>query len=230
MTRLQEHAAALEVASGRYVIFHGGVECGEDRWRMRALPDGTVVLTGEQEMTRPHPFPNRQMYRATLTNTFRLRSLEVLWSVGERTLRAFHAADGTQWRVRIEYQDQVREQHGDYPDLCEVEYTTPMFVTFMLSRRDFPPGGEHEFPVLRVGPPLMAVSPERMQLRCVEHAERDTPWGRVKARRYVASLPPRPEQEGYSFWADERDLLIESFEGADEGRTWMKLVEYRSGA
>ena len=224
------NAPALEVASGRYVIFHGGVECGEDRWRLQALPDGTVVLTGEHELARPHPFPNRQQYRATLTNTFRARSLEIVWSVGDRVLRALHEADAGQWRVRVDYQDHTREQQGDYPDICEVEYTTPLFNTVMLSRREFQLGGEPEFPVLRSGPPLMAVSPERMLIRCAEHAERDTPWGRVAAKRYVVSLPPRGEDEGYSFWADERDVLLESFEGASTRSTWMKLVEYRRGA
>mgnify|MGYP003576080847 CR=1 FL=1 len=222
--------SALAVASGRYTIFHGGIECGEDRWRMDALPDDTVVLTGQHELARPHPFPNRQQYRVTLSNTFRLQSLEILWSVGDRVLRAFHAADGDQWRVRIDYQDHAREQQGDYPDICEVEYTTPLFATFMLSRRDFQLGGEHEFPVLRVGPPMMAVSPERMLMRCVERGEREAPWGKVAAKRYVVSLPPRGEDEGYSFWADEHDVLLESFEGAASGTTWMKLVEYQRGA
>lgn len=223
MTSAPDGRAA--VAAGRYAVFHGGVECGEDRWRLEHAGDH-LVLAGAQEMAPPHPFPNRQDYRATLTPAFRVTRLEVRWAVGGRELRAVHAADGAMWRVRIEYQDHVREQEGDYPDACEVEFTTPLFMQFMLSRRDFQLGGEHEFPVLRVGPPYMAVSPERMLLRCIERGEREAPHGRVRAKRYVASLPPRGEDEGYTFWADEDDVVLESFDGPEPQRTWMKLVEY----
>ena len=215
------------IAAGRYAVFHAGTECGEDRWRIEHVGDH-LVLTGAQEMVAPHPFPNRQDYRVPLTPAFRPTGLEVVWAVGGRELRALHEAEGSKWRVRIAYQDHVREQEGDFPDACEVEFTTPLFMQFMLSRRDFQVGGEHEFPVLRVGPPYMAVSPERMLLRCVERGERDAPHGRVRASRYVVSLPPRLEVEGYSFWADEEDVVLESFEGPEPERTWMKLVEYRS--
>jgi len=133
------------------------------------------------------------------------------------------------WRVRIEYGGQVRDQEGDFPDLCEVEYGTHLFNTVMLARRDFQIGGEHEFPVLRIGPPLMAVSPERMLYRCVERGSVETPFGAVAAKRYVVSLPPGPEEQGYSFWADEDGLVLESYEGPDRSRPWMRLVELRRG-
>src|SRR5690349_3764593 len=91
-----------ELLSGRYILFHAGVECGEERWRIEQTEDGLVV-TGEQEMGPPHPLPNRHQYRVTLTREWRVTGLEVLWTVGPRLLRALHATDGGLWRVRIEY-------------------------------------------------------------------------------------------------------------------------------
>ena len=177
----------------------------------------------------PHPFPNRHEYRATLTREWRITGLEVVWTVGPRVLRATHAADGAMWRVRIEYGGQVREQEGDFPDYCEVEYATHLFNTFVVARRDFQVGGEHEFPVLRVGPPYMAVTPERMLYRCVEKGMFAAPSGAVPAARYVVSLLPRGEDEGYTFWADENGIVLESYEGLDQMRPWMRLVEYQRG-
>ena len=216
-------------AAGRYAIFHRGIECGEERWTIEAHPDGRVIATGEQEMVAPHPLPHANRYRVTLTDTLRPVGLEIVWSVGGRELHALHGASGGRWRARIEYQGHAREQEGDYPDVCEVEYVTPLSNLFVLARRDFQLGGEHEFPVLRIGPPMMAVSPERMLLRCVERGTFDAPWGRVAAKRYVLSLPPRDEHEGYTFWADENDFVLESYEGIEPGVTWMKLVELRRG-
>ena len=40
-------------------------------------------------------------------------------------------------------------------------------------------------------------------------------------------LPDRPEEEGYSFWADEEGFVLESYEGLEPSRPWMKLVEFR---
>ena len=230
MTRASDApGAALGIrAAGRYVIFHSGHECGEERWEVARTAEGHVV-TGEQRFTSPHPFPSRQEYRVTLSPDWRIGGLEILWTVGERVLRSIHRADGPTWRVRIEHQGNVREQHGDFPDFCEVEYGTHLFNAFILARRDFALGGEHEFPVLRIGPPHMAVSPERMLYRCVEHGEFESPLGRVRAKRYVVSLPPRPEEEGYAFWADEDGFVLESYEGLNASRPWMTLVELRRG-
>jgi len=127
--------------------------------------------------------------------------------------------------VRIKAGDQAREQQGDFPDGCEVEYGTHLFNAFILARRDFQVGGEHEFPVLRIGPPHMAVTPERMLYRCVERGTLGTPWGATPAKRYVLSLPERPAEEGYTFWADEDGLVLESCEGLDASRPWMRLTE-----
>jgi Putative glycolipid-binding len=214
------------LVSGRYAIFHGGRESGEERWQVMRTPDGFVV-TGEQLTYAPHPFPSRQEYRATLTPAWRLTGLEIVWTVGDRVVRSTHAAEGGMWRVRMEYGGQVREQEGDFPDYCEVEYGTHLFNAFILARRDFGVNGEHEFPVLRVGPPLMAVSPERMLYRCVERGVFETPLGPVQAKRYVVSLPPAPETEGYTFWADEEGFVLESYEGHDRSLPWMRLVEFR---
>jgi len=220
---------AQVVASGRYAIFFNGRECGEERWRLESTADGWIA-TGEQVTVAPHPFPNRHEYRATLTREWRLRGLDILWTVGDRRLVSTHRAEGGTWRVEIDYGGQVREQQGDYPDFCEVEYATHLFNAFVLARRDFQLGGEHEFPVLRIGPPLMAVSPERMLYRCVEVGTFESPRGPVKAKRYVVSLPPRPEEEGYTFWADDEGFVLESYEGLDRSRPWMRLIEYRRAA
>uniref|UniRef100_A0A832I4M5 DUF3108 domain-containing protein n=1 Tax=Eiseniibacteriota bacterium TaxID=2212470 RepID=A0A832I4M5_UNCEI len=215
------------VAAGRYAIHHAGAPCGEERWRVEVGADGLIV-TAEQEHVAPHPFPNRQAWRATFTDAWRPTGLEVAWTVGARALRARHARDGARWRARIEYQGAVREQEGDFPEACEVEFTSPLFVSAMLARRAFAPGGEHEFPVLRIGPPWMAVEPERMRIVCVERGEHGAPWGRVPAQRYVVSLADRADGAAYGLWADADDLVLETFEGPDPGPTWMRLVEYRA--
>ena len=221
---LSSSSRVARSVSGRYQIWFSGRECGEERWRLEPGDDG-LVLTGEQILTAPHPFPSRQEYRVTLDDRWRPTGVEVLWTVGAREVHAIHRADGPMWRVRIEYDGHVREQEGDYPEFCEVEYCTMLFNAFVLARRDFQVGGEHEFPVLRIGPPLMAVSPERMLYRCVEKGTFEAPFGAVEAKRYVLTLPPRGEDEGYSFWADEDGFVLESYEGLDPSRPWMRLVE-----
>jgi hypothetical protein len=212
------------IVVGRYLIFAGGRECGEDRWRLRPT-EGGYVLEGEQTTVRPHPFPNRQEYRATLTSEWRLTGLEILWTVGDRTLRATHGADQGMWRVRIEHDGQVREQQGDYPEFCEVDYGTHLFHAFVLARRDFALEGEHEFPSLRIGPPIMAVTPERLLYRCVEIGDFVGPSGSVRAKRYVVSIPEQPTDPGYTFWADEDGFVLESYEGLDTSQPWMRLVD-----
>jgi len=225
LTEAGPATAPALVAAGRYVAFHAGRAVGEERWRIESTPAG-LVATGEHVLESPHPFPNRQEWRSTLTRDWRVTGLEIMWSVAERRLHAVHGADGTHWRARFEYAGQVREQHGDYPDICEVDYVSPLFTTFFLARRDFALGGEHEFPALRIGPPWMAVSPERMLVRCVELGRIETPRGPVEARRYLVSLPPRKEDEGYTFWADRQGIVLESYEGPGASAPWMKLVEY----
>ena len=219
-------SARPAVISGRYALHAMGHECGSERWRLEVAREG-YVITGDQELVAPHPFPNRQEYRATLSREWRLTGLEIRWNVGERMLVSTHHAADDMWRVRIEYADHVKEQEGDYPALCEVEYGTHLFNTIILARRDFQLGGEHEFPVLRIGPPYMAVSPERMLYRCVERRPFETPLGTFAAKRYVVSIPPGPEAEGYSFWADEDGFVLESYEGLDPAKPWMRLVEYQ---
>lgn len=214
--------------TGRYLIFAGGRECGEDRWRLSASADGWV-LEGEQATVRPHPFPNRQEYRVTLSDDWRPRGLEILWTVGERMLRATHAADQGLWRVRIEHDGQVREQQGDYPDFCEVDYGMHLFHAFVLARRDFALEGEHEFPSLRIGPPIMAVTPERLLYRCVEMGTFEGPAGAVSAKRYVVSVPEQAGDPGYTFWADDDGFVLESYQGLDTSQPWMRLVEMVRG-
>jgi hypothetical protein len=217
------------VFTGRYALFSSGQECGEERWRLESGPEGHV-MTGMQELVSPHPFPSRQEYRATLTRAWRPTGLEILWRVGERTLVSTHRAEGGMWRVRIEYEGRVREQEGDFPEPCEVDYGTHLFNTVILARREFEIGGQHEFPVLRIGPPYMAVSPERLHYRCVEQSLYLAPYGVVPAKRYVVTLPPQGEETGYSLWADEDGFVLESYEALDPARRWMKLVELRREA
>lgn len=211
---------------GRYVIHHGGHECGEEQWRLEGSSE-RIVVTGEQELIAPYPMPNRQAYRAVLTPEWRLVGLEIMWSVGERELRAIHEADGLRWHVKIEHGGTVKEQQGDYPLVCEVESPTHLTTMFILAKKDFQLDGEHEFPALRIGPPLMAVNPERMLFRCVEKGSFEGPNGPVSAKRYVLSLPPRGEDEGYTFWADDDGVVLESYEGTGTSQPWMRLVEYR---
>jgi hypothetical protein len=214
------------VAAGRYVIYFAGRECGDERWQVVRTHEGFVV-TGEQVTVAPHPFPSTQEYRATFTPAGRPSGLEILWRVGERIVRSLHEAGRERWHVRIEYADHVREQEGDFPDYCEIEYATPLVKTFMFARRDYAVGGEHEYPALLIGPPYMAVEPTRLLCRCVESGVVETAFGRVPAKRYVLSRTPQPEEPGYAFWADEHGVVLESYEGLEAARPWMRLVEYQ---
>ena len=214
------------VAEGRYRIFHAGVECGEERWRLERTADGLLAV-GEQVHLAPHPLPNRHEYRIALTPEWRVIAVDIRWSVAARRVVASHRASAERWHARIEVDGHGREQQGDYPAYCEIETPTLLSNAFVLAKRDFALEGEHEFPVLRIGPPIMAVEPARMCYRCVEAGTYDTPLGPLPAKRYVLSLPPEPERAGYGFWADAHDVVLESFEGAEPGRVWMRLVEYR---
>jgi len=217
-------APGTVVAAGRYVLFFGGRECGGERFEITHAGDG-YAIQGEQVMGPPHPLPNRQEYRVQLTAEWRPTGLDVIWHVGERRLVATHRADGAMWRVRIEHDGQVREQHGDFPGVCEIEFTSHLANLVILARRDFQVGGEHDFPVLRIGPPLMAVTPERMIYRCDERASLATALGARDAKRYVAWLPSEGKDAGYTFWADADGFVLESYEGHDRDRPWMRLVE-----
>jgi hypothetical protein len=207
-------------------VWFGGRGCGEERWRIERAAAG-YVATGEQVLVSPHPFPNRHEWRIALTPEWRLTAVDVLWSVGTRHLEAEHRAEGWRWRARLTADGQVREQQGDYPPTCEVEHATLLSNTFILAKRDFQLDGEHEFPALRIGPPLMAVTPARMLIRCAEIGRYDTPLGPVPAKRYRASLEPGGDVAGYTFWADQHDIVLEAYEGHDPSRPWMRLVEYR---
>lgn len=214
------------VASGRYALFFDTRECGSERWEISQTQDG-YAITIEQELEPPHPFPNRQQYRLALSPDWRPTGLDVIWNVGSRTLTALHRAGDGMWRARIEHEGQVREQEGDFPEFCEIEFASHLANLVILARRDFQLGGEHDFPVLRIGPPMMAVTPERMVYRCIERGAIETAMGRREAKCYVAWLPSEGEDHGYTFWADEDGFVLESYEGHDRSRPWMRLVEFR---
>jgi hypothetical protein len=216
------------VAEGSWAVRAGGEACGTERWRIAANAGG-IVATGEQALTAPHPFPSTLAWRLTLARDWRPATLDLDWSVGEQRLQARHRAEGARWAVQIEHLGRLRTQEGDFPSSCEIEFPSHLFHTSILARRDFAVGGEHEFPVLRIGPPWMAVDPDRMRIRCVEKGVFRAGWGEVAARRYTLTLPPRPEAEGYTFWADEHGTVLESYEGPEPATPWMTLVEYRRG-
>ena len=221
--------SARTVFAGRYAQFHDGIECGEERWIIEATPE-ELTARGVQSMTAPHPAPGRLEYCVRLSHTWRVLAVEALWRVGTRELHAIHAAAGARWRARIEYDGQLKEQGGDYPPACEVDFVTHLFSTFLLQRRDFAPGGEHEFPALLIGPPFLAVTPGRMLYRCVERDAFRSPAGEVPARRYIVSRPPEREEEGFTFWADDDGVVLQSCEGLDVARPWMVLTEYQRAA
>ncbi len=226
MHDLLTSGAAGLVAEGRYQLFLDGRECGEERWAIARAADG-YAITGEQELVPPHPLPNRQEYRVMLSPDWRPTGLDVIWTVGGRRLEAMHRAEAGRWRVRIGYEGHTREQEGDFPEYCEIEFTSHLANLVILARRDFQVGGTHDFPVLRIGPPMMAVTPERTIYRCIERGTVDTALGRRDAKCYVAYLPSEGEDRGYTFWADDDGFVLESYEGHDRSRPWMKLVGFR---
>src|SRR5204862_6275532 len=122
---------ATTLVTGRYLLFFQGRECGMERWSIEGVPDGYVVR-GDQELVAPHPFPNRQEYRATLTREWRVTGLEIRWNVGDRTLVSTHRAGDGMWRVRVEYAGPVKEQEGDFPAFREVDHGTHLFNTVVL--------------------------------------------------------------------------------------------------
>src|SRR5258706_13825465 len=110
MSLTQAHLGAepRTVYSGRYAMYFSGRECGEERWRIEAMPDH-LVARGEQVITAPHPFPNHQQYRVSLTHDWRVTGLEVEWVAGERTAHATHSAADGRWRARTAYADHARQ-------------------------------------------------------------------------------------------------------------------------
>ena len=217
------------LVSGRYTCFYAGRACGGERWEIRHTGEG-FVITGEQEIEPPHPHPSRLEYRATLSPEWRATGLDVIWTVGGKRLVALHRAAERVWRVRIDWGGRTREQQGDFPDSCEVEFASHLSSTVLLARRDFQVGGEHDVPALRIGPPFMAVTPGRLVYRCVERGVFSAPFGPREAKRYVVHAPAEGEASGYTFWADEDGFVLESYEGTDVSRPWMRLEELRIGA
>src|SRR5690242_9487043 len=101
--------AASLLAIGRYAIFHGGEEVGEERWSVEPSSDGGAVARGDQVVLAPHPMPSMLEWRARLSPLGRVTAIEASWRVGTRTLRAEHASDGDLWRARILYGGHTRE-------------------------------------------------------------------------------------------------------------------------
>ncbi len=220
-------AAAL-LATGRYAIFHAGVEAGEERWSVEPAADGGAVARGEQVLRSPHPFASDLEWRARLSPEGRVRSLEVDWRVGTHTLRAEHAAESDRWHARVAYGGHTREQDGDFPARAEVAFGSHVLHAVTFRRYELAPGAEHEFPVLTVGPPWFAVEPGRQRLVCTGSGERPTPAGRAVARLVEVS-DPGGAVPPFAAWIDEHGVVIESYEDTRSFEPWMRLVEYRRG-
>ena len=217
-------AAAL-LASGRYAIFHAGVEVGEERWSVEPSTDGGAVARGEQALGTPHPMPSELEWRARLSPDGRITALEMEWRVGTHTVRAEHAVAAERWHARILYGGHTREQEGDFPGLAEVAFGSHVLHTVMLRRYALAPGAEHEFPALVIGPPFFAAEPGRQRVVCTIVATRRTPLGEVSARRVEVVEP----NGSFAAWLDEHDVLLESYEDTHTEEPWMRLVEYRRG-
>jgi hypothetical protein len=202
--------AAL-LASGRYAIYHAGIEVGEERWSIEAAPEGGAIARAEQVLAAPHPLAS-----------------ELEWRVGTRTVRAEHEAFANRWHARIASGGHTREQAGDFPGQAEVAFGSHVLQTVMLRRYAMAPGAEHEFPSLVIGPPFFAVEPGRQRIVCTAAAMRQTPLGDRPARRieFSDALGPVP---AFAAWIDEHDVLLESYEDTVTEEPWMRLVEYRRG-
>jgi hypothetical protein len=216
--------ATLRV-TGRYAIHFAGRPCGEERWSIERTADGEVA-SGEQLTQPPFPFPSTLEWRATLSREGRLSGLELHWRVGERLVSATHAADGPMWRARIETRGHVREQEGDYPARAHVVLGAHLFHTFAFRTLVLEPGAEHEFPMLAIGPPWMAVDPGRLLVRCTEARTLETPMGPLAARRVEVFDPARGRAEAFAAWIDAHDIVLASHEGEGDALPWMTLVEY----
>jgi len=219
--------AAL-LASGRYAIFHAGIEVGEERWSIEAAPEGGAIARAEQVLAAPHPLASELEWRARLTPDGRIAGLEMEWRVGTRTVRAEHEAFANRWHARIASGGHTREQAGDFPGQAEVAFGSHVLQTVMLRRYAMAPGAEHEFPSLVIGPPFFAVEPGRQRIVCTAAAMRQTPLGDRPARRieFSDALGPVP---AFAAWIDEHDVLLESYEDTVTEEPWMRLVEYRRG-
>jgi hypothetical protein len=220
-------AAAL-VAAGRYVVFHAGIEAGEERWSVEVSADGGAVARGEQTLIAPHPMPSELEWRARLSPLGRITALEAAWRVGTRSVRAEHAADGDVWRARILYGGHTREQEGDFPGFAEVAFGSHVLHTVMLHRYVLAPGAAHEFPSLIIGPPFFGAEPGRQRLVCTATETRQMPGGSTAARRIELS-DPQGAVPAFAAWVDEHDVILESFVDAQSTEPWMRLVEYQRG-
>jgi len=218
-------AAALP-ASGRYAIFHAGIESGEERWSVEPAADGGVVARGEQVLRAPHPFASDLEWRARLSPEGRVCALEVDWRVGMRSLRAEHATEGGRWHARIAYGGHAREQEGDFPSYAEVAFGSHVLHVIVFRRYELTPGAAHEFPVLNIGPPWFAAEPGRQRLACTAVGERGTPAGRSSARLIEVS-DPGGAVPPFAAWVDEDGVVIESYEDTRSFEPWMRLVEYQ---
>jgi hypothetical protein len=217
--------AASLAATGRYVIRHAGQDLGEERWSIEPMADGGAVARGEQSLAAPHPVAGDWTWRAELDPQGRIATLEIDWRVGTHGVRAEHTRRGSRWHARVLYGGHAREQEGDFPPQAEVVLGSHALLTCTLRRYVLEPGADHVFPALVIGPPFFAAEPGRQRLVCTAAAERDTPFGRVAARRIELGDPPGVAPP-FAAWIDAHDVVLESFEDTHTDEPWMRLVEY----
>jgi hypothetical protein len=213
--------------SGRYAIHVMGQPCGEERWMLERTAHGAVA-TGEQVLGPPCPVPGTTRWSATLDGEGRVTGVEIEWRVGERALRATHAAKGERWAVRIETDGHVREQEGDYPPRVHVVLGSHLFHAFVFAKLALAPGAEHVVAALSIGPPWMAVEPTHLHVRCTDAGTLETPFGPVAARRIEVADHARGPADAFTAWIGDDDFVLASREGPDDRDPWMTLVD-RSG-
>jgi hypothetical protein len=219
--------AAL-VAAGRYAIHHHGAEAGEELWSIEALPEGGAIAHGEQVLVAPHPLPSELEWRARLSPTGRIETLEVDWRVGTRAVRAEHAVLGTRWHARLLHGGHTREQEGDFPPQAEVAFGSHVLHMLAFRRYVLAEGAEHEYPVISIGPPWFAAEPGRQRIVCTEQQWRHMPWGRFLAR-HVEVSDPSGATPPFRAWLDEHDVVLESYDDPWAREPWMRLTEYQRG-
>ena len=215
----------LAVVRGRHEMFFAGQPCGDERWAVESGAQGERA-NGVQVTRAPHPFPGRIEWSAGTDAAGRLHALEVRWEVGGHVVHTRHVAEGTRWRVQLEYGGSSRTQEGDYPAQAHIVFGSPVLQSFVLRRFVLAPGADHEFPALVVGPPWMTVEPGHQRLRCTAAEVRETVLGPRELRRIEWHDPAVPDADVLTLWVDDDDTVFELWEGAGAVTPSSRLTEF----
>ena len=199
-------------------IFHPGEECGEERWRMEALRRRAGRAPASRSSVAPHPFPNRQEYRVTLTRGDGARpALEIALDGG----RAHAVAHASRRRARCgacgsSTAARSASRRATSRTFCEVEYAHasvqhrhPGAPRLRGRRRARVPGAAHR-PAVHGGVARSACC------TAASRRGRSTPRSARSTRSATwSACRRRGEDEGYTFWADEDGFVLESYEGLE---------------